>query len=324
ARLFQSTQASGFQAISPNGDFVLWRHWNSGSFGSDGKLYLSPYNAETKLAELIPPAAMGSPSHPVWSPDGKTVALGMRTAGNGLDYTASSMALVDVTLGVTPSFSNFRQIVQANVTYPVASYPSFTADSKWIGFMRANRSRGTETNSLGELWISDITGATQIRLDQANGMGVLAATNKAWGPSFHPVAAGGYNWVAFYAQRNWGHKFTGSTRKLWIAAVDANPVAGKDPSHPAFYVEGQELDSTNERPQFTVPPCKMSGETCESGYECCDGRFCRKDATSGQMTCQEPKPNECAQVGDSCKLDSDCCKASARCTGGTCQPIGPI
>ncbi len=320
-RLYQSTQASGFQAISPNGDFVLWRHWNANGFGSDGKLYLSAYNSDATLAELIPPAGMGAPSHPVWSPDGKMIALGMRNGGDGLSYAAATMALVDVSLTGTPSFSTFRQIVGANATYPVATYPTFTADSKWVGFMRANKSRGSDPDSQGELWITDLTGGTQIRLDQANGLGALAATNKSWGPSFHPVAAGGYFWLAFYSQRNWGHHFTGTNRQLWIAAIDASPTAGKDPSHPAFYVEGQELDSTNERPQFAVPPCKQAGETCESGYECCDGRFCRKD-TAGKMTCQEPKANECAQVGDTCKVDGDCC-TTLKCTGGTCQPPGP-
>jgi hypothetical protein len=249
------------------------------------------------------------------------LAVGMRTSGNGLDYRNATLALVDVTLGASPAFTGFRQIVTANASYPVASYPTFTPDSKWLAFMRANKSRGSDNDSLGELWLTDVTGATQIRLDAANGTGHLATTNKAWGPSFHPVAAGGYNWVAFYAQRPWGHKFTGNNRQLWIAAVDAAPTAGKDPSHPAFYVEGQETDSTNERPQFAVPPCRQAGETCESGYECCDGRFCRKDM-SGKMTCQEPKPNECAQVGDSCKVDADCCN-SLKCTGGTCQPAGP-
>lgn len=320
-RLYQSTQASGFQAISPNGDFVLWRHWTDDGSGSDGKLLLSASNDDSTLAELVPPAAMGAPSHPVWSPDGTMIALGMRTAGGGLSYSAATLALMDVSLVGVPAFSAFRQIVGADATYPVATYPTFTPDSKWVGFMRANKSRGSDADSQGELWITDLTGGTQIRLDHANGVGSIDATAKSWGPSFHPVAAGGYFWLAFYAQRDWGHRFTGSNRQLWIAAVDANPTAGTDPSHPAFYVEGQELDSTNERPQFAVPPCKLAGETCESGYECCEGRFCRKDM-EGKMTCQEPKPNECAQIGDSCKVDADCCN-SIPCTGGTCQPRGP-
>lgn len=319
-RLYQSSQASGFQAISPDGNYVLWRHWNSGSFGSDGKLILSTYNSDATVADFTPPAGNGSPSHPVWSPDGKMIALGMRTAGDGLSYTAATIALTDVSLS-PPGFSNFRKIILANAQYPVATYPTFTPDSKWLGFMRANKSRGSDGDSLGELWVSDLTGGTQIRLDLANGAGVLPATNKSWGPSFHPVAAGGYFWLAFYSQRNWGHKFTSSNRQLWITAIDSTFTGNIDPSHPAFYVQGQETDSTNERPQFAVPPCKQVGQTCESGYECCDGRFCRK-AADGTMTCQEPKPDECAQIGDTCKVDADCCD-NIPCIAGTCQNPPP-
>lgn len=318
-RLYQSSQASGFQAISPDGNYVLWRHWNSGSFGSDGKLILSTYNSDATVADFVPPAGNGAPSHPVWSPDGKMIALGMRTAGDGLSYTASTLALTDVSLAPA-GFSNFRKIVSANAQYPVATYPTFTPDSKYIAFMRANKSRGSDGDSQGELWITDLTGGTQIKLDQANGLGNLAALNKSWGPSFHPVAAGGYFWLAFYTQRNWGHKYTNSLRQLWIAAVDAT-VGTVDPSHPAFYVQGQETDSTNERPQFAVPPCKQAGQTCESGYECCDGRFCRQ-AQDGTMTCQEPKPDECAQIGDTCKVDADCCNG-IQCVAGTCQAQPP-
>jgi hypothetical protein len=198
----------------------------------------------------------------------------------------------------------------------VATYPTFTPDSKWVGFMRANKSRGSDADSLGELWMTNAAGTTLVRLDQANG-----GTNKSWGPSFHPVAAGGYFWVAFYSQRNWGHKFTDTKRQLWVAAVDASLTGSTDPSHPAFYIEGQETNSTNERPQFAVPPCKQVGQTCESGYECCDGRFCRQ-AADGSLTCQEPKPSECARVGDSCKVTADCCDG-VPCIAGTCQPTPP-
>lgn len=319
ARLYQSTRASGFQAISPDGNFVLWRHWND-SFGSDGKLILSAYDNDASLADFVPPAEKGGPSHPAWSPDGTMIALGMRTAGDGLSYTAATLALTDVKTS-PPGFSNFRQIVAANGTYPVATYPTFTPDSTWLAFMRANKSRGSDSDSFGELWMTDLTGTKQVRLDKANGAGVLAATNRSWGPSFHPVAAGGYFWLAFYTQRNWGHRFTGSNRQLWIAAVNATVDGTADPSHPAFYVQGQETDSTNERPQFAVPPCKQAGESCESGYECCDGRFCRQSA-SGAMTCQAPKPSECARLGDSCTTTADCCDG-VRCIGGTCQPSAP-
>lgn len=84
-------------------------------------------------------------------------------------------------------------------------------------------------------------------------------------------------------------------------------------------VTGQETDSTNERPQFTVNPCKPLGETCEAGYDCCDG-YCRDDG-KGKLVCQQ-KGNECAKSGEKCTVDGDCCEGTA-CIGGFCAPTGP-
>lgn len=317
AKLYQSAQPSGFQAISPNGSHVIWRHWKDGSFGTDNKLLLSTYDSDAVLAEL--PVPTGGPSHPVWSPDGSKIAYAIRTAGNGLNYTASTLWTTDVDLQ-TPGFGSPVKIVDPDATYPVVANPTYSPDAKWIGFMRANQSRSDGPDPRAELWVTSSDGATKIRLDQANGVPVLGATpTKSWGPSFHPIAAGGYFWVAFFSSRPYGHTTFTTQRQIWIAAVSANPTAGQDPSFPAFYITGQDQDSYNERPQFTVNPCKPLGQTCENGYDCCDG-YCRKDA-NGQLVCQQ-KGNECAKSGEKCTTDGDCCNGLG-CIGGFCAASGP-
>jgi len=44
-----------------------------------------------------------------------------------------------------------------------------------------------------------------------------------------------------------------------VAAIDINPTPGTDPSHPAFYLPGQELNAGNLRGFWVVDPCKQNG-----------------------------------------------------------------
>jgi hypothetical protein len=105
--------------------------------------------------------------------------------------------------------------------------------------------------------------------------------------------------------------------ELWIVAMSSNIQPGQGPSFPALYIAGQDENSINERPQFATPVCKEFGNSCEAGYECCDG-FCRADA-AGKFTCQKTNPNECARSGEVCKANADCRGGS--CIGGTCQSV---
>ena len=65
---------------------------------------------------------------------------------------------------------------------------------------------------------------------------------------------------------------------LWIAAVDKTK-GTVDPSHPAFYVDGQ-TDKPNMRGFWALSACTATpaaGDTtsgaCTAGFECCSG-FC--------------------------------------------------
>ena len=114
------------------------------------------------------------------------------------------------------------------------------------------------------------------------------------------------------------------TKKLWVAAVNIESQQGEfqsppmgDPSHPAFYLPGQELSAGNIRAFATLTPCKADGTTCTSGLDCCGG-FC----VGGVC---KPSTPECSKVEDKCTTSADCCafKPPLACIAGRCA-LPPI
>jgi hypothetical protein len=176
-------------------------------------------------------------------------------------------------------------------------------------------------------------------------------------PNVLPLAVGGYYWVLFTSRRPYGNTIgpegdvktasptsnpiapgahdpwgDGSApswrKKIWIAAIDINHPDVDDPSHPAFFLPGQELESANMRAFGALPPCKADGEGCESGSDCCKG-FCRQSAGaegSGGPICVPP-PNTCSFTDEPCDPDADppqvCCDAADLCINHRCTAPTP-
>lgn len=320
--LFTTEDASGFQAISPEGEYVLWRQWSDAAFAPTS-MVLSLADSNAPLTYLEPPG--GTPVHPAWSPDGDTIAFGVRGDGNGLDFTQSSLWLADIDTS-TPQFSNLRQIVANDPTRPAIIYPTFSPDSQWIAFNRATQSR--TRGAAGELWLTDTTGTTQLLLQAADGVGVLpdAQQHTSYEPTFSPVSSGGYFWLVFVSERTYGNLLVDEDpvtrrKQLWVTAIDASPTPGQDPSHPAFWLPGQTLEDHNMRGNWALSPCKGLGAPCEAGYECCEG-FCLWDEEAGEKLCGEPQ--SCALLEDACETAADCCDEQAVCVGGFCsEPFIP-
>jgi hypothetical protein len=152
-------------------------------------------------------------------------------------------------------------------------------------------------------------------------------------PTINPIASGGYYWVVFTSRRMYGNIATADAyttnqaapipKKLWVAAIDINPTPGTDPSHPAFYLPGQELNAPNMRGFWVVDPCRANGSSCETGDECCNG-FCRAPDDGGAGLVCGDKPPGCAQELEKCTTTADCCGAgSLTCINGTCSKPGP-
>jgi hypothetical protein len=216
----------------------------------------------------------------------------------------------------------------------------------------------TRTPAQAELWLADVpdpsTGATRFspeRLCAANGYSStdcttpLLPTNGThpddeqlnFEPNVTPIAAGGYYWVVFTSRRLYGNVATGNpywpqqsqpatnvpvpTKKLWMAAIDPNPKATGDPSHPAFYLPGQEIAAGNMRAYWVNEPCHPSGSSCLTGDECCTG-YCT-DNGMGMLQCGN-KPAGCVPEYGKCTTSSDCCgNGTLSCIGGLCS-INPI
>jgi hypothetical protein len=185
--------------------------------------------------------------------------------------------------------------------------------------------------------------------------GEAVDNNMNYEPNVMPLPVGGYYWVVFTSRRAygnivapgraittqpfdvpaqdpWGSNAGPSPRKkLWVAAIDLNhaDAADLDPSHPAFYLSGQEVESANMRGFAALAPCLANGATCETGSDCCGG-FCRQAGNdpSGApiLQCVPPPVNSCSNVDELCTTAADCCDATNLCIGGRCamqQPILP-
>ncbi|NUO54511.1 MAG: hypothetical protein HOV80_37175 [Polyangiaceae bacterium] len=315
--IYATDTSSGFQAISPDGSHVIWGHWIDGGFNTDGALKLSTKDSNAVLATLSPG---GAPGHPAWSKDGNKVAFSIRTNGNGLDFTQSTLWITDVTES-PPAFSNTGIIVANDATRPTVTFPTFSPDSQWIAFERSTQARSRGAQS--EIWLTNTDGTVQVELDNANGKTLLSddQNSTSYEPTFNPVAAGGYFWLVIVTERQYGNVLTDTNvnsrmKQLWVTAIDTNPQPGVDPSHPAFWLPGQELNNQNMRGEWALSPCKQIGEDCSAGYECCDG-YCIQDPVDMTFKCSDDSGG-CSQLGDACDTAADCCDPSNQCINGFC------
>ncbi len=105
-------------------------------------------------------------------------------------------------------------------------------------------------------------------------------------------------------------------KQLWVVAIDQNPQEGVDPSHPGFWVTGQDLNTLNMRGFWALNPCKQVGGACGTGSDCCN-----QNCDTG--VCKEPDPNTCSQTGNHCEKSGDCCDSHASCINNICSEAPP-
>jgi hypothetical protein len=278
---------------------------------------------------------------PVFSPDGTLFALASNcTGGTGqvLEFSSSNLTVYSFD-EPTQTFTNPSTILTSGAAGAALAFPSFSPDSKWIFFQGGSYSRakyGTNLHGYDDLYVvAAQPGATPIALDTANGTNVLPSDSQhiEYAPTVSPIVQGGYFWVVFTTPRDYGNLMVSpeqaapndatyyNHKQLWVAAVDAT-IGTTDPSHPAFWLPGQDQGSANMFGYWALAPCEASeGDagppSCATGFECCSG-FCR-DLGNGPVC--TGNPGGCHQLGEVCSTSADCCNAgsSVACLAGICQ-----
>lgn len=272
---------------------------------------------------------------PAFSPDGKHMTA---VEGSGSWYhnlVNGRLVTMDFD-AATQKFSNYKGLVNA-ADYPAGqraiAYPTYSPDSNWIAYHVSDYATGCDAQGcddfatqIGAIAMQNVDGSPAATLEAlSNGPPNAADRNRAFEPTFNPIERGGYFWVVFTSMRDYGHRITGTPnngkKRLWVAAINKNPQPGTDPSHPAFFLEGQNEATTNMRGFWALSPCIPSDaqppQACTAGFECCSG-FCDNG------TCVTPQDFSCVGAGETCTSDADCCNGPiVTCTGGKCVPQIP-
>ena len=324
--IFQSlNQELTYGGIYPDGSFIIsatgYRTW----LGGQSLLYSTATGASIASASWT---SLGVPDAGTiaFSPDGKFVAF---NKGGG------AIAMASFTLAGY-AFSGLKDLVTSppTPTLSTLAWPAFTPDDTTIAYHAGSDAEyETDANATGDVYLVDVASGTSVRADALDGYTASGGTylpdmdtGLSFAPTILPEAVGGYFWVVFTSHRSYGNimgsKSNGDDNgKLWVSALDINGTPGTDPTHPAFYLDGQEVVADNLRGYWVLSPCQNVGTSCSSGDECCEG-FCRA-VDGGADECVSP-PGGCSMEYEKCTTSSNCCDTSDVCIGGFCsQPPPP-
>ena len=321
-------------AWSPGGDRVLGSR-STGHDRNDTRLYLlDGYTGTEVEATGLPEEIAG---YPAWSPNGALVAW-MQGGGDGPAGTTAATRIVVADADGGDAF--VPRVLHDGVTLEDAheggvtdSHPTFSPDSRYLAFAHGTSSVSS-TESWGSrprsgLYLVSVEGGDAIRLDR--GVGKYGPVDAFW-PVFSPFATQEPDgrtlyWLAFYSRQDYGNELAGTRgtgrRQLWVMAIDpALAAEGLDPSHPPYWLPGQDTSAEDIAALWAPTACRGRGESCSASSECCSGECAAGDpARPDELTCQAPL--ECRQSGESCETADDCC-AGLECNLSVCGYEPPL
>ncbi len=279
---------------------------------------------------------------PSFSPDGSMVTFNWHEDSDGHSIAVANFD------AKTNTMSNVRVIYKNDMLFP--GWPWITPDNKEVVFVLGNKADyvsgypGRLDIAASDLWTVDIATAKARPMNRANGYMMDGAPtylpvpmrdeHLEFFPTMSPIAAGGYFWVFFTSRRTYGNAINDMnslgvtdavTKKIWVSAYNIRTgdiIA--DPSHPPFYMPGQEDKAGNIRAFAALEPCHQEGTTCETGVDCCMGHcymgMCGQPPPPPPPPPGEPPPPpRCANIDEGCVTAADCCDKTAQCIRSFCS-----
>ncbi len=226
----QDNKRFTFKTVSPDGRYIL----------GAGQGQLTLYNLETG-STVGERDIEGYVTMPDWSPDGQDLVMVRVQQGHKDDWGFEYGEIIQVPVLDDGRLGN-PEVLVASDGQNNLYYPAYSPDGAWVAY---NRAQGAAyANSNAQLWLSSRDGQIQLPLDAANQGGGLQNSYPRWGP----LPDDDVLWLAFSSKRQlpWT---TFRMPQIWLTAIDpALLEQDQDPSSPAFWLPGQDVESDNHLP----------------------------------------------------------------------------